>query len=517
MPTKNFLLSLCLLFSAALPAQLTWSGDIAAIMYKNCTSCHNPNGIAPFSLIDYNSANAMAYSIAGAVQSGRMPPWMADTAYQRFAHERILTTTEKTKILDWVNNNAPAGNLSQAPAPPYYAPDGELGVPDLEVKMPVYTSKATSIKDDYICIALPSGLNKTRKIKAVEVIPGNRKIVHHVLVFLDPTGTYQSDTVGGDCGGPAVGFMVTGYAPGGQPTVFPNGQKLKTGITMTANANVILAMHYPEGSAGEKDSTKVRFYFYDENETGIREIKTNRLLENWNFCIDANKVQSVDDWYPSASVGVSKSYSLLSIFPHMHLLGKSIKAYGLGPSDDTLPLINIPHWDFEWQDFYYFKHLQKLPQNYRLFGKGIYDNRSTNTHNPNQPPKRICAGLNTSDEMFLFYFHYLDYQPGDENINVENLMQIGLPEQHSAEANEVMVFPNPASEEVNLSYHLQNRAFVNLFIYDRKGKLVEKLISESQEGGEQQVSWRCKALPAGLYFYSLKVDETVSKGKIVIK
>lgn len=521
---KKFLsfLTITAFFSAS-AQQITWSGDVAEILYKNCTSCHNPNGIAPFSLMNYNDAATWASTISYAVQSGNMPPWKADTSYQRFAHERILSQSERNKIVAWVNNNSPSGDLAQAPAPPVYPSDGYLGPADLEVQMPVYTSKATATADDYICIALPSGLAADKKIRAVEVIPGNRNIVHHTLVFLDSTRQYQTDTTGGDCGGPSAGTMVTGYAPGGNPTIFPNGNTLKAGITMRANSNVILAMHYPEGSAGQKDSTKVRFYFFPDNEPNVRSIKTAPLLQKWNFCIDPNTVQQVNSWFPSATVGLQSSYSALSVFPHMHLLGKSIRSYAVNSSGtDTVPLIDIPHWDFEWQDFYYFKKIQKLPKTYRIYGEASYDNRSTNPHNPHNPPQRVCAGLNTSDEMFLFYFHYMPYQTGDENIDLESLMQMNIGERElNLPAYEAMrVFPNPASEQMNFQYELPRAAWVNLKIYDTQGKLVKTLLNEKQEQGRQTVNWEIAEEPqsiGGLYFYSMGINGKYYQGTLLIK
>lgn len=521
---KKLVVFLLILGAPVLNAQVTWSGDIAAILYKNCTSCHNPNGIGPFSLMDFSTASVQANSISAAVQSGEMPPWKPDTSYQRFVHERILTMDEKNKILTWVANGTPAGDLTQAPAPPVYPTEGVLGTPDLKVTMPVYTSKATSNSDDYICIVIPSGLAKDRKIKAVEVVPGNRKIVHHTLVFIDPTGQYQSDTTGGDCAAPNVGKLVTGYAPGGQPTIFPNGGSFKTGMTIPANSNIILAMHYPEGSAGKKDSTSVNFFFYDENETGVREISASSLLENWFFCISPNTVKYVDDWYPSMTAGVPQDYSLLSVFPHSHLLGEMMESYAINSSNDTTPLIRIPHWDFEWQDFYFFKNIIKLEAGSRIYGRALYDNRASNPHNPFSPPQQVCAGLNTSDEMFLFYFHYMPYQPGDEMINIDSLMQVrvGLADIPVQSAPAVEVYPNPANEHVSISYTLENAAFVNLYIYDGQGKLVKRLVQESQRSGRQVVRWDLKdehgsAVPNGVYFYSLKIDNQVSAGRILLQ
>lgn len=504
-------------------AQTTWSKDVAPILHGKCVSCHNPNGVGKFSLVNYPNAQLYSASIEAKVQANEMPPWTPDTVFQRFLHERVLTANEKQKILDWVNQGALEGDPNFAPPPPNYPTGSILGTPDLKVTMPLYTSKATSTTDDYICIAIPSGLTTNKKIRAIEVIPGNRNIVHHSLIFIDPTASYQSDTVGGDCGGPTQGYMAASYAPGGQPTVFPNGGPLKTGVDLPAGSNIILSMHYPEGSAGEQDSTSVHFFFYDDTVSTVRKITASRLIENWNFCIQPNEVKTVDDWYPSQfGGGVPRDFTILSVLPHMHLLGSSIETYALDPNNDTIPFVRIPHWDFEWQDSYFFRKPQKLPQGSKIYGKGVYDNRPGNHHNPNNPPIQVCAGLNTSDEMFLVYFHYMDYMAGDENLNLDSLMDASLSnELDIAQQNKVLnIYPNPFNHQLNFEYELEEKAFVHLYIYDLQGRLVKKLVQEEQDKGEQKLEWNGEnadgnKLRSGLYIYSLKINQAVYSGRIL--
>lgn len=521
---KVYSLCFALVLTFSAHAQLNWSEDAAPIFYNKCVSCHNPSGIGTFSLLNYNDAQTYSSSIATKVFDGEMPPWTPDTTYQRFLHERVLTAVEKQKLLDWVNQGAVQGDPNLAPPPPNYPTNGILGTPDLKITMPVYTSKATQTSDDYICLALPTGLTTNKKIRAIEIVPGNRNIVHHSLIFIDPSASYISDTVGGDCGGPTQGFLATGYAPGGQPTVFPNGSSFKTGIELPAGSNIIFSMHYPEGSAGEKDSTSVHLFFYDDSVTIMRPIKADRLIENWSFCIPANTVHTVTDWYPSSFGTTNKDLTLLSCLPHMHLLGSSIKSFALEPNGDTLPLVSIPHWDFEWQDFYFFQKPKKLPMGSKIYGEGIYDNRPGNHHNPNNPPITVCAGLNTSDEMFIVYFHYMDYVAGDELIDLDSLMSISLSNEIYGAYNQekVKVFPNPFSENIEINYTLENRSFVNLHIYDLQGRLIAKPIAKWQSQGEQSVLWNGESVNGrtvakGVYTYSLKINEKVYSGKMVRK
>jgi hypothetical protein len=227
---------------------------------------------------------------------------------------------------------------------------------------------------------------------------------------------------------------------------------------------------------------------------------------------------------PHPTIGTNQDYSLLSIFPHSHLLGDRMESYSINASNDTTPLILIPHWDFEWQDFYFFKNIKKLSKGSRLYGNATYDNRASNPHNPFSPPQKVCAGLNTTSEMFIFYFHYMGYLPGDELVNIDSLMQVnsvGL-EEHSANGSAaVSVFPNPSNGLVNLSYTLESDAFVNLFIYDIQGKLVKRLVKQKEQEGSHQTEWDNKDdngnhAAAGVYFYSLKVNEQLFSGRIII-
>ncbi len=469
------LLSLTFL-SFAYQAQ-TWSGEIANIFYEKCTKCHNPNGIAPFSLTTYAEASPMAAAIYDAVNLDRMPPWPPNNSFQQYVHDRELTPAQKTSVLNWLTAGAPEGNPSSTPAPPVYSSAAILGNGDLTLQIPNYMSKALNGNDDYVCFAIPSGLANDRVIKSIEIIPGNRQIVHHALIYIDATATSVTDTVGGDCAAPssANATLVMGYTPGSTPMTLPTVSPMKLGIPFPNNSSVIFAMHYPVGSYGEWDSTKVIFHFYPVNETGIRQVYAAPMIQNWTFGLPANQFTNVSAQYPQGSAGVTSDISVLSAFPHMHLLGESIKSYGLTSANDTIPLIDIPHWDFHWQDFYFFKNIQKLPVGSTVHAKGRYNNTTSNSHNPNNPPQFVGAGLNTSDEMFLVYYHFMAYQAGDENYDMEALMTAGLEETQIENNSVLKVYPNPSSDEFKMSLpdYLANKT-KSIRIYDYQGKLIRE-------------------------------------------
>jgi hypothetical protein len=526
---KQFLLSLSLiaLFAYQASAQ-TYADDVAQIMFDKCTPCHHTGGVAPFPLMTYSEVVSNASWIQSSVNSGNMPPWPPNNGYQQYSHDRSLTPAQITTINNWVTAGTPQGNSANTPPTPTYNNTNQLGTPDLTVRIPDYISKATFGNDDYVCFALPSGLISNRIIQAVEVIPGDPSIVHHALIYIDPAGTYPTDTLSHGCSGPGSQSisLVAGYAPGGSPAQFPNSPGIKMGVNMTAGSNIILAMHYPEGSQGRLDSTRVNIHFYPIGTPNVRQVTAGPILANTSFVINANTVDSVDAWYPSGPLSVD--FTLFSVFPHLHLLGQSFIVYAVNqaPPFDQIPLIHIPEWDFEWQDFYVFKHLKKIPQGYKLYGKAIFDNTTNNPYNPNNPPQNIGYGLNTSDEMFLVYFQYMLYQAGDEFVNVDSLLQLQNVTTYTPPlaVNEKGLFltsyPNPSDDLTTIQYYTANLTEVSLGIYDIQGKLVRQLIVGEQKEGEQFIIWDGKndsgnSVASGVYISRLKVGDRIVTNKIV--
>lgn len=517
--SPSILLSFILLLSFSYPsyAQLTWADDAAEIVFENCTACHNDNGIAPFSLMDYESVVNNAGAIEEAVTDDYMPPWTADDTYQSYAHSRKLSPMEKSVLLEWLGDGMSLGNAADVPPPPVYANNGFIqATPDLEMTMEPYTSTATFAQDDYICVSLPTGLTVDKKLKAYEVVPGNPSILHHCLVYIDDTGNYPTD-FGGECVGPNNDEgLIGGYTPGAVPTVFPsNGDDINMGITIPAGSNLVLAMHYPHGSAGEVDQTTIRLYFY-EDEVEMREVQTYPILSNWTFNIPANTEQTV-----SAQFGpIFDDLSILSVFPHMHLIGEYIESYAVALDDETTPLVKIQDWDFEWQEFYFFENIQHIQAGSYLYANGTYNNTSSNPHNPNDPPQNVSAGLNTSDEMFLVYFHYLEYEEGDEDMNLTELTALpaSLTEISLTDGDLINVYPNPASESVTFSFNLTSTSNASLYVYDGVGGIVSKVIDrESVAQGVSEFPLDVSSLSAGIYYYSLRVDGELKAGKFIVE
>jgi len=280
-------------------------------------------------------------------------------------------------------------------------------------------------------------------------------------------------------------------------------------------------MHYPAGSYGMYDQTKVHIYFYPEPVTAFREVLASPIISNWAFTINANTVDTVYGDYGPTPV----TLTFMSVFPHMHLLGKAIQSYAVTPALDTIPFVRINQWDFHWQEFYFFKYMQKVPGGSTIHGRGIYDNTLANHHNPNDPPINVSAGFNTTDEMFLIYYHFMIYQAGDEYINVDSLNNIYLSQDNTNNSLPITssfnVFPNPFKDHVSITYQLINSAFVSVAIYDTQGRYIRTITHGLQDAGEQNLIWDGKneaglEVGSGLYYYSALVNGKPINGSIIL-
>lgn len=483
-------------------AQVTpnWAENVSCILYTRCTPCHYQGGSAPFSLMTYAEASGASAGIYSAVMDNRMPPWPPNPAYRSFAHERALSSSEKQTIIDWINGGAPQGNPSLAPVPPVYTSNEVIQNPDLVSQMPVYTIPPIT-SDMYRCFVIPTNTTVQQFITGMEVVPGNKSVVHHVIVHEDTTNLPLQL----DAQDPAPGYisfggtgsnssrMLGAWVPGSSPDFYPAGM----GIPLNPGSNIIIQLHYPVGSSFQQDSTKVNFQLTTDPNTrpvAISPALNHFNLSNGPLSIPANTTRTFN-----AQLTVPFAVTLLGIAPHMHLIGTSIRSWAVTLVGDTIPLIDIPEWNFQWQGSYHFRQPVKIPAFSTLFSTATYDNTPNNPFNPSNPPVDVSLGEATTDEMMLIYFSYLNYQAGDEFIPIDTITGVvtyngcnfttGVGEQN--ETGGLGVFPNPSSGDVRIS--LPHRTY-QLQLFDASGRLVW---SRNGVGGEMQVDWT--DLPSGLY------------------
>lgn len=476
---KNALLILGLFIAQLSVAQTnTWSNNIASIIYNKCANCHHQGAIGPFNLMSYSDAVAAASGIIDAVSNDRMPPWPPDTTYRKFAHQRTLTIQQKTAIIDWIGNGLPEGNPANAPAPPVFPVGSAVNqVPDLVSQMPVFTNTANA--DIYQCFVMPTGLSLAKYIKGFEVIPGNRQMVHHVLVYADTTGVCANL----DAQDPGIGYLSFGgvgsssaqliglWVPGAEPQFYPNGM----GLRLPANADVVFQVHYPAGTTGQQDSTKVNFFF--SNAPSIRPLFVAPILNhstsltNGPLFIAANQTKTFYGEYTIPAV--YGKISMLQVAPHMHLIGRSIQSHADAPGNINIPLIKINDWNFMWQGGYDFQQIQVMPVSTTLHFEAMYDNTTANPYNPSNPPVNVSEGEATTDEMMMIYFTFTGYQPGDENIIIDSTLITGINRPESDIEQNIKVFPNPVTtQEILFNAPAMEGKKCNIILTDLTGRSI---------------------------------------------
>ncbi len=387
--------------SAAKP---TYNRDIAPILFTNCSNCHRAGEVAPFSLLTYQDAAKHAKQIAAVTEARVMPPWKAAAGHGEFLDERKLTDAQIATIREWARNGAPEGNAPK-PDPPKFS-DGWLGgQPDQIARMAEPFTVPADGADMFQCFVIPLEATDTRFVNKVEFRPGNARIVHHAIFYLDATGqARKKESVAGHgypcVGGPGVEISGTlgGWAPGAQPAVSRPG----VAHTIPKGADLVMQVHYHLNGKVEQDRSSVGISFAAEPPTkGL----TTFVLGNQKIDIPPGESHYV----VKASSILPMDTEAIEIFPHAHYLCKDMKVDAHLPDGTVTPLIWIPDWDFNWQGAYRYANPVKLPKGTRLEMQYVYDNSTANPHNPSDPPREVKYGEQTTNEMaFAFVSLTLD-------------------------------------------------------------------------------------------------------------
>lgn len=427
---------------------ITWSEHIAPIIYKNCTPCHRPGQSGPFSLLSYSDAVVKAKLIKFVTKTKYMPPWPADANYSHFVGELGLNDKQIEQITAWVEANTPRGDSTKEPQAPIFQNISFFGKPDLVIKAQKPVKIIGNGTDAFLIMKFPYQIPNDTIADIIEFVPHQRKIVHHVnghLISYDENRSFNymtgesihSDTKAqlldvynemhipyNDKLNPNFPLLTSNtvyYLPGFIPPNYPReigGYKLKKNGAFLLNN-----IHYGPSNKDLIDSSYINVFFRkDPIGRPIRESQLGTFgvskIEP-EFIIPPNQVKT---FHTQATI--EKTISMLSINPHMHLIGKTFWAFALKTNGDTIPLIKINKWDFKWQYYYTFKHPVKLEVGTTIHVYGTYDNTKENPFNPYSPPQIITQGngaesMKTTEEMFQFIFTYVSYKDGDEKIDLE--------------------------------------------------------------------------------------------------
>lgn len=417
--------------------------DIAPIIYKNCTPCHRKGESGPFELITYADVKKNANKIKFVTQTRYMPPWPADANYTHFVGERTLSDEELELIKLWVENGTPQGDETKIPTAPVFYTGSAFRKPDTVIKFKEPVPIKGNGTDHFYVVKLPVQLPKDTFVSYFEFVPGQRKLAHHInghLIsyaagskkdiqsgtsyaldhFSDYKNLYTEMNILNDNGSfPALTPNTVYYLPGFSPPVYPNGIG---GYRVNKTSAILLKnIHYGPSNQDVLDSSYVNVFYGPKPQRPVFETQLGTFgiskIEP-ELILHPNKVETFH-----TEVTLNGDASILSVNPHMHLLGKSFWAFALTPKGDTIPLIKIKKWDFRWQYYYTYRHPVIIKAGTTIHVYGTFDNTDKNPNNPNHPPKVVTQGegvrsMQTTEEMFQFIFTYLPYQNGDENLDL---------------------------------------------------------------------------------------------------
>ncbi len=375
--------------TSAADAPISYTKQIAPVLREKCATCHRENDIAPFSFSSYTVAKRKARMIEEVLLTQRMPPWHADPHFGQFSEVPSLTTQETQNLIRWVEQGAPqdagADPLAEPLAP---APDWPLGQPDYVIKLPqVEEIPATGVLP-YRHIRIPSPIAEDVWLDATVIKPGNRKVVHHAIVYAKFPGAINEEGF--------RGVKIAGWAPGRGPVRLPEN----TGVFLGKNAQLEVEIHYTTNGTPQTDQTEIGLYVLKKKPEFA--YRTGMAIK-----IALNIPPGEPDARTEANYTFRHDSILYTLTPHMHVRGSWMNYEAIFPDGRHETLLSVPRYDFNWQTAYRFAEPRRIPAGTKIVVTGAFDNSSKNPFNPD-PTKQVRWGQQSWDEMFIGYLGYAE-------------------------------------------------------------------------------------------------------------
>lgn len=408
---------------------VSYAADVAAIVRDRCQSCHRPGQVGPFSLLTYDDARRHAAMIREVVDERRMPPWHADPRYGHFKNDRRLSPRERATLLAWVDQGAPLGDPAKIPAAATFPEGWTVGTPDVVFELPEPYVVAAQGTLDYVYFRVPTRFTEDKWIQTAEAMPGDRGVVHHIIVYVDDHSD-KKDKRRSDS-------HLCGYAPGDMPSVYPAGTAKK----IPAGSDLVFQVHYTPNGKVRTDRSKVGLTFAKDP---VEHEAFTRGIAQTKFVIPPG----ADNHPVQSTLTLPRDIRLLSFMPHMHLRGKSFRYEATFPDGRKQTLLSVPAYDFGWQTSYNLSEPLVLPKGTRIDCLAHYDNSAGNPANPD-PAKAVGWGDQTFEEMMIGYVDYIEDGPPSADASTT--------EKSAA----VSPGPTPASKLVRALRALRNTPLTN--------------------------------------------------------
>lgn len=404
-------------------AAITFDKHIAPLVFEYCAPCHHPGAVAPFSLLSYRDVQKRGRQIAAVTRARYMPPWLPEPGFG-FAGERRLSEEQIRLLEHWVEQGQLEGNAADLPAAPKFTEGWQLGEPDLVLKASrPYTVPAEG-SDVYRNFLFAFPLAGTRYIRALEIRPGNARVVHHANLLVDRNRSSRwRDGQDGQPGFPGMDLKIEAglrdpeshflfWKPGSVLTREPDGMAWK----LEQGNDMVLNMHLQPSGKPEPVQPSLGIYFTAQ---------PPRLLP---LLVQLENDRAIDIPPGSADFAVADDFTLpvdvdlLAVYPHAHYLGKEVRGFATLPDGSQKPLIHISRWDLNWQGVYRYEAPVFLPQGTTISMRWLYDNSEGNPRNPHHPPRRVLAGDRATDEMGHLWLQVLPRGPGDRRLAIQEAL-----------------------------------------------------------------------------------------------
>lgn len=374
---------------------LTYHARAERIIQANCVTCHRAGGVGPFALTSYAHVAAQKGAIKRVVEAGTMPPWTAAPPAPGkptpWVNDCSLSAVDKADLLAWLAGGLPKGDPADAPLPRTFESGWAIGKPDAVFQLPRDVKVKAEGVMPYQVLAVETNFDEDKWVRAIEVRPTARQVVHHVLVFTVPKGTTK--LTDGD------GFFAC-YVPGNNLLVYPDGyaKKLPKGMSL------LFQMHYTPNGTAAVDRTKIGLSFAPA--APRHEVHTSSLA-NASFVIPPG---AADFKIEAKMPAMPFDAKVLAFFPHAHVRGKAVRYEVKRPGEQLTTLLDVPRYDFNWQFVYRYADPQPLPKGSSMNYVGWYDNSAANPANPD-PSAAVKWGPQTNEEMHLGYLEYVFDMP----------------------------------------------------------------------------------------------------------